>query len=86
MGLIWRLLRDMKHASLADCIAQELIVSQQCCTRPDFLEGVRALLIDKDKNPQWVKAIADVDKTWLDTFFIPSAHLPVYEPSSLNAS
>ena len=86
MGLIWRLLRDMKHASLADCIAQELIVSQQCCTRPDFLEGVRALLIDKDKNPQWVKAIADVDKTWLDTFFIPSTHLPMYEPSSLNAS
>ena len=86
MGLIWRLLRNMKHASLADCIAQELIVSQQCCTRPDFLEGVRALLIDKDKNPQWVKAIADVDKTWLDTFFIPSTHLPMYEPSSLNAS
>ena len=33
-----------------------------------------------------VKAIADVDKTWLDTFFIPSTHLPMYEPSSLNAS
>ena len=86
MGLIWRLLRDMKHASLADCIAQELIVSQQCCTRPDFLEGVRALLIDKDKNPQWVKAVADVDNTWLDTFFAPSPYLPMYEPASLNAS
>ena len=86
MGLIWRLLRDMKHASLADCIAQELIVSQQCCTRPDFLEGVRALLIDKDKNPLWVKAVADVDNTWLDTFFAPSPYLPVYEPASLSAS
>lgn len=75
MGLIWRLLRDMKHASLAECIEQELLVSQQCCTRPDFLEGVRALLIDKDKNPQWLKAVADVDQTWLDGFFSPSPYL-----------
>ena len=83
MGLIWRLLRDMKHASLAECIAQELIVSQQCCTRPDFLEGVRALLIDKDKNPLWVKAVDDVDTAWLDTFFVPSKVLPMYTSSTL---
>ncbi|UOO93682.1 enoyl-CoA hydratase/isomerase family protein [Vitreoscilla stercoraria] len=75
MGLIWRLMEDLKHASLAECIEQELIVSQQCCTRPDFLEGVRALLIDKDKNPQWVKSIAQVNRAWLDTFFESSEYL-----------
>ena len=86
MGLIWRLLRDMKHASLAECIAQELVVSQQCCTRPDFLEGVRALLIDKDRNPHWVKAVAEVDEAWLGTFFVPSAQLPVFTPANINVS
>lgn len=81
MGLIWRLLNDLKHASLSDCIEQELIVSQQCCTRPDFLEGVRALLIDKDKQPRWVKDTQDIDQAWLNQFFTLSPFLHTTTPS-----
>ncbi|WP_394133126.1 enoyl-CoA hydratase/isomerase family protein [Shewanella maritima] len=39
--------------SLADCFKWELGVSVNCCSHGDFCEGVRALLIDKDRNPQW---------------------------------
>ncbi|GIU24745.1 enoyl-CoA hydratase/isomerase family protein [Shewanella schlegeliana] len=39
--------------SLADCFKLELGLSVNCCAKADFAEGVRALLIDKDRNPQW---------------------------------
>ncbi|MCL1147021.1 enoyl-CoA hydratase/isomerase family protein [Shewanella marinintestina] len=39
--------------SLAECFKLELGLSVNCCAKADFSEGVRALLIDKDRNPQW---------------------------------
>ncbi|WP_144209504.1 enoyl-CoA hydratase/isomerase family protein [Shewanella donghaensis] len=39
--------------TLAECFKWELGVSVNCCSYGDFCEGVRALLIDKDRNPQW---------------------------------
>jgi hypothetical protein len=36
----------------------------------EFFEGVRALLIDKDKNPKWShKHVKDVKKEEVDAFF-----------------
>jgi enoyl-CoA hydratase/carnithine racemase len=42
-----------KGLSLEEAFEQETRLSLQCCARHDFVEGVRALLIDKDNNPQW---------------------------------
>ncbi|MGL4641046.1 MAG: enoyl-CoA hydratase/isomerase family protein [Shewanella sp.] len=39
--------------SLAQCFQWELTLSVNMCARGDFCEGVRALLIDKDKQPKW---------------------------------
>lgn len=39
--------------SLAQCFQWELTVSVNVCAHGDFCEGVRALLIDKDRQPQW---------------------------------
>jgi enoyl-CoA hydratase/carnithine racemase len=47
-ALIWEIQRRAKHMSLADVFRMELIVSLGCCAHPDFAEGVRALLVDKD--------------------------------------
>ncbi len=37
----------------ANVMAMEYRLSQTCIDRPDFYEGVRAALIDKDRNPHW---------------------------------
>lgn len=59
-----------RHLSLADCFRMELSVSTKCGQYGEFLEGVRALLIDKDNNPQWKYAqVADVDMKDIDWFF-----------------
>jgi enoyl-CoA hydratase len=37
----------------AQVMAMEYRLSQACLDRPDFYEGVRAALIDKDRKPRW---------------------------------
>lgn len=39
--------------SLKQCFQWELGISVNCCSMGDFCEGVRALLIDKDRSPKW---------------------------------
>ena len=48
-----------RHDSLADCFRREVVMAIQCCRRPDFREGVRAVLIDKDRRPHW--SVPDLD-------------------------
>lgn len=42
-----------RYLSLADCFRMEWSMAVQACQQGEFSEGVRALLIDKDKSPQW---------------------------------
>lgn len=66
-ALIYRQWQQGSEQSLADCFRQELTLSVQCARHLDFIEGVRALLVDKDQNPQWQPAtIEQVTETWLD--------------------
>lgn len=49
--------------SLRECLAMELAVSRSTLTHPDFREGVRAVVIDKDRTPHWSPArIEDIDE------------------------
>jgi enoyl-CoA hydratase/carnithine racemase len=42
-----------KSMELADCFRMELGMIEQCFEQGDFIEGIRALLIDKDNSPRW---------------------------------
>ena len=41
----------------------------------DFVEGIRALIIDKDKNPHWSPArLEDVLPSDIEHYFTPFSH------------
>ncbi|SHF12829.1 Enoyl-CoA hydratase/carnithine racemase [Modicisalibacter ilicicola DSM 19980] len=70
--LVWRMLKRHRHASLADAFRDELNLSVQCCRHGDLAEGVRALLVDKDKTPRWAHAdVARVPERDIEDFLSP---------------
>lgn len=73
--LVWEQLRRARRLSLAEALRMEYAISLNCCRHPEFAEGVRARLIDKDNRPHW---------HWPDVAAIPAsvveAHFaPVWE-------
>lgn len=70
--LVWHMLERHAHTSLADAFRDELNLSVQCCRLGDFAEGVRALLVEKDKAPRWSHIdVASVPEADLDALLSP---------------
>jgi len=70
--IIHNQLQRTSGLSLADVFKAEYMLSTNIIRYPEFAEGVRALLIDKDRNPQWqFKTIEEVSLDRLDQFFAP---------------
>jgi enoyl-CoA hydratase len=74
LKLTLRLLRAGRtSASLAECLNRELGACLGILYNPDFYEGVRAAVIDKDRNPKWSPAsLVDVEDTAIERFFVPA--------------
>ena len=53
MAVTLQMLRKGRRLSLEQCFALELHLDRQWFKRGDLIEGVRALIIDKDKTPRW---------------------------------
>ncbi len=72
LKLTLRLLRAGRESrDLAECLERELVACRQILVTPDFYEGIRAAVIDKDRNPQWSPGSLDgVDEAELERFFM----------------
>ncbi|RQO72965.1 enoyl-CoA hydratase [Aquitalea sp. FJL05] len=80
-AVTWEIFQRARHLSLAEALRMELILSLNFCHKPDFREGVRALLVDKDRQPQWhYRQLADIPQDWVDSHFVapwPAAEHPL---------
>jgi hypothetical protein len=70
LSVALRQLQRGKSMELADCFRMELGMVEQCFEQGDFMEGIRALLIDKDNLPHWTPGRLDeVTDASVDRFF-----------------
>lgn len=62
--------RARKLTSLEDCLALEFNYAYRAIAGHDFLEGIRAMVIDKDRKPDWQPAtLDDVTPEMVDDMF-----------------
>jgi enoyl-CoA hydratase len=67
-----RELQEGARLSFDDCMKMEFRLMNRFIREPDFYEGVRAAIIDKDHKPKWQPMnIADVSQKKVAEFFAP---------------
>ncbi|MBJ2283416.1 enoyl-CoA hydratase/isomerase family protein [Pseudomonas sp. MF6755] len=70
MAVTLQMLRRGRHLPLEQCFALELHLDRQWFKRGDLIEGVRALIIDKDKTPHWnPPTLNALDASHVESFF-----------------
>jgi len=70
VAITYRLLQENKDLSLSECFEREGQLSKRCSQFREFSEGVRALLVDKDRAPNWTyESLCKIDQQRLDWFF-----------------
>ena len=61
-----------KYQNLTKAVLQEHDLGMRLLSDGEWCEGVRALLIDKDKNPQWrFKTVDEVTPDWIQAMLAP---------------
>lgn len=80
--LTFALLQHNKLLSLAEVYRVEWVAGLMAAAHGDFAEGIRALLIDKDKQPKWSPStLSQADEKWVQKFFtlpFPADQHPLY--------
>lgn len=65
-------LRRVRGLGLEEALAQEYRVGLRFLAGPDFREGIRAQVVDKDRNPHWQPAtLAEVSRGDVESYFAP---------------
>lgn len=75
MKVTLKLLRlAAKDAHLTDSLQREFTVAHAVLASSEFYEGVRAAVVDKDRNPKWSPAtLPAVTEAILDNYFLQNA-------------
>jgi enoyl-CoA hydratase len=74
MKVTLKLLRAARQsASLRECLEREFAAAGAVLASDEFYEGVRAAVVDKDRNPKWRPTLlAEVTPALLAPYFAPS--------------
>jgi enoyl-CoA hydratase/carnithine racemase len=66
----FKILRDGAVRTLEECLEAELELVQKITRHPEFFEGVRAVVVDKDRAPKWKPAsVEEIDEAAIEKLF-----------------
>jgi len=72
LKVTFRQLREGKSLDFESCMVMELRLALRFMAQSDFYEGVRAVIIEKDNEPNWrPNAINKVTAEEVEKFFLP---------------
>ncbi|MGS0894146.1 enoyl-CoA hydratase/isomerase family protein [Burkholderia stagnalis] len=79
MAVSLEVVERARGATMADCLRRDLDLTRSTFARGDVIEGVRALIVDKDQQPGWrFKSIAEVGRAdvvaMFDSPWTPDTH------------
>ena len=58
------------NLTLKNALDAEFLLTRTTMAHPDFAEGVRAMVVDKDRQPKWHPAkIEDIDQNVVGAMF-----------------
>jgi enoyl-CoA hydratase/carnithine racemase len=70
--LIMRQLQLGQNMTLKEVVQWELILAMQSVRHPDFSEGIRAMVVDKDFQPKWQhSSLEGVPNEWVEGLLTP---------------
>ena len=72
--------RAAQLGTVAEVLAEDVTIANACTRHPDLREGIRAVVVDKDRNPHWQPdRWEDVSDADVAAFFVaPSAGLSAF--------
>jgi enoyl-CoA hydratase/carnithine racemase len=77
VALSWALWQRVHRMSLAEVFRLEYRASLGCCAHQDFAEGIRAVLVDKDRNPKWNPAtLEEITPAFVEDHLRPRGEIP----------
>lgn len=83
LAVTFRQLKEVgPHLPFAERMEMEFTLSQHFIEGHDFMEGIRALLVDKDHLPRWKPVtVEDLNEHEIDHYFSPTDERPLQESS-----
>ncbi|WP_455480028.1 enoyl-CoA hydratase/isomerase family protein [Bartonella sp. B23] len=72
LKIIWKQMKQSSFQTFEDCIKVENRIAHHMINSHDFYEGVRAMLIEKDRTPKWQPdKLSDITDEMIDLYFQP---------------
>ncbi len=78
LKVTWEHLKRCEKLSFDEIIQQDYLLTLHFLKAHDFYEGVRAQIIDKDKNPRWIPGdLREVTNTAVNSYFERNNFIPL---------